>query len=250
MARFGFSNIEELLQFVNKNPEQEPAFWLALITSDVYVITLKPFKDDGSRNYDSLEIYTEKLLDLSERLPFFTSLEKLEEYNNGKSSYCKLNTADLFRKISEIPAVMNPGTTDKAISKVEISDILTVADDYNSDGIFGSHRGEIKYAKLSYSPDQLIKVLINFFEKRDKVNKAYFVSMIRNDMERILLIVDSAGSYRKLFKELSGHIAKHLYKDPLMMLSYETELAKEITQDINPFYTKVLKHRTDLMSFD
>lgn len=251
MFKFGFESLEELMHFVDEHPDQQPAFWLALITSDVYVITLRPFRSDGSKNYDELELYTEKLLDGSERAAFFTTLEKLEKYNNGKSQYCKLCAADLLKKISGLPAVMNPGTDEKEFSKVEVRDIITVAEEYSRSNALGNLTAdEIKYGKVQYTPEQLTKVLVSFFEKHDNVNRAFFVSMTGKDVERILLIVETAGSYRKLFNELSGQIAKHLYREPLMMLSYETELAKEVTQDINPFYTKVAKHRTDLMSFD
>lgn len=251
MIKFGFSNLEELLKYVEENPDQQTAFWLALTTSDVFVLSLKPFKDDGSRNYDALELYAERLTDGTLRVPFFTSLEKLERYNDGKSIYCRLNAADFFRKINGFPAVMDPGTTEKELSKDEISDMLTVTDNYKNDSVFWNQGGgEIKYGKLSYVPEQLTKVLISFFEKHDNVKRAFFVSMTRKDMERILLVVDAQGSYRKLFKGLADHTAKHLYRDPLMMLSYETELARQITQDINPFYKKVVKYRTDLMNFD
>jgi|AKZA01.1.fsa_nt_gi SseB protein. len=89
-------------------------------------------------------------------------------------------------------------------------------------------------------PEGLLEALKDIFSTMKKVKKAYFLLMVKNNVNKsYLLILDIDGNPNDIFPKIGAKAATYLTKEEALdFVVYNTSFGKSATADKRPFYSK------------
>lgn len=235
-------NLDELLKAAIKDPSKRSLFLQTLIKSDVYVICKNPVKQERNKAEGGvqLELITIQNPEGEVFIPFFTSYRALQQFAKRYVDCYKINCLRLFDLIQSASAVLNPNSYGKEFSSQEIKSILLIARNLKIKAISFDEADTISYRPVEHSIGHLTKAATKFLSKQPNVDRAFIMEMIKgSEKPQILLVLDMMGSTRKLFVPLSKYLSKIVKPDEhLAFISYEQDMGKKATENIDPFYVR------------
>ncbi len=235
-------NLDELLKAAIKDPDKRSLFLQTLIKSDVYVICKNPVKQERNKSEGGvqLELITTQNPDGEVFIPFFTSYHALQQFAKRYVDCYKINCLRLFDLIQSASAVLNPNSYGKEFSSQEIKSILLIARNLKIKAISFDEADTISYRPVEHSIGHITKAATKFLSKQPNVDRAFIMEMIKgSEKPQILLVLDMMGSTRKLFVPLSKYLSKIVKPDEhLAFISYEHDMGKKATENIEPFYVR------------
>ena len=251
MSGTGYSTLDEILGTVKSGQLPKQFLLNSLITSNVYVICTPNALKAGLMHDGILEVYAERAADGSPVVPVFTTVRELDSYAPVKVDHYKINGLELFRLINGVSAVLNPKSLNRKVTAEEITELVEDSDKPSKPWEYEFvNDGSVEYSRPSMTPESLKKLLMNFFSKNSNVEKAFIVGMTRKDEEeKLLIIVDAQGSYRKLFTETGRLITKTFGPSDVRFISYERPDVQDVANRFTAFYIKNSRLKSDRMVF-
>ncbi|EST10696.1 enhanced serine sensitivity protein SseB [Sporolactobacillus laevolacticus] len=89
-------------------------------------------------------------------------------------------------------------------------------------------------------PFELVNNLKNFFSNVGYVKSAYLLQMIRNNLDKsILLVIETDNDYNNAFDEIGAFASKFLKEDEVLdLVSLNSDFGQEAIRDQNAFFQK------------
>lgn len=235
-------NLDELLKAAIQDPSKRSIFLQTLIKSDVYVICKNPVRQERSRQEGGIqiELITTQDPDGNIFIPFFTSYRALQQFAKRYVESYKINCLRLFDLIQSVSAVLNPNSYGKEFSSHEIKSILMIARNLKIKAISYNEADIISYRSCEHYVGHITKAATKFLSKQPNVDRAFIMEMTKGcERPQLLIVLDMIGSTRKLFVPLSKYLSKITKpNDHLCFISYEQEMGKKATENIDPFYVR------------
>lgn len=236
--------LEFLLEVAIQNPHYRPMFYEKISGFEVFVIT-----DYGSyvdENNQSHSIKRLRKTDGSEIIPFFSTIEKLHEFEGKNALYSSMRIHELFDNIRGYEAVLNPGME---ISKeFSMKEVEFIADDkiFKPSREAGIGEGsEIIISTPDDYPQEMIERLKKLFEIEHEIEFAYLFQYSmeneENESPKYMVIIKTNGDFEKeagkAIIAIEGSLEKNARVD---FIEYDTSTGIEeiVEQYFIPFYVK------------
>ena len=188
--------LDELLKQAFENESQRPLFLEKLLDSYVYILGTSSVEHDGDAAHTLIEgsqvhIKSWNREDGSQVLPFFTSLEKLQQAIQYNENYLRLHTKSFFELTIGAYLVLNPNSdVSKEFYPKEVEGLL--------EGYFGPKPEAYEYTEdtqvllsqpLPY-PVGMVSRLSELLKTKVNVSAAYLAQMhdVKRDPEPTLVI--------------------------------------------------------------
>lgn len=204
-----------------------------------------------------IQFMTLKTQDGHHILPAFTNREELAKYDpDAKLQPVICNLAQYIEMITSeggpFALVIDPFGENIIISKEILKSIKAA-------GSGNTGEDQIRIADLKEQPEEIVRILKEFFDEEGTVEKAYIQLMKRGENVSFLLIVDkrfpdvaSDEELRSLKKDLYDRIAetirpafeRYVNSQPeyvgidLNITDYASKLGREVAEGREPFYIK------------
>lgn len=247
------NDLEKVLHKAAVDYNQAPAFYEELMESKIFVLG-KPESDDYDNEGDEFIFEKEQAViiqhwereaDQSPVVPFFTSLQMLQQTIDTDEPYLELSTVDLFQLTMGAPLVLNPNS-DFGM-EFEPEDIAVLLDTdlmVNSEHIL-DEQTEILLGHAKNVSEVFTLVLTEFFAKHSEVEAAYIGTIqIPEDDDKEHLMVGIQGRGR--FEEIIDIIIKKisLLEDDMMyeIVDFyvidkdDPDISQFMVENIAPFY--------------
>ncbi|HIP94696.1 MAG TPA: enhanced serine sensitivity protein SseB, partial [Leucothrix sp.] len=172
------NELEKALHKAAADNTQAPAFYEELMESKVFILG-KPEENADSGKFTLEEEqaliiqHWEREADKSPVVPFFTSLQMLQQAINDDEPYLELPTASLFQLTMGAPLVLNPNS--EFGMEFEPEDVAVLLDSdllVNSEHILDEET-EVLLGIPSEVPSAFNTVLSDYFAKHPQVESAY-----------------------------------------------------------------------------
>jgi SseB protein C-terminal domain/SseB protein N-terminal domain len=225
---FPENRLEALLMQAAKDPGTRPEFYKELLATDLFVLIIPGNHPHGryvAQEGDTLSI---KGINVEDRklIPVFTSERRLREYIQAQDNQAKLNGHALFSMIAAMNdgIVLNPGASfGKEFTHSEIVSLV--------DGsIFQSKQYTIaKETKVLLGmpkehPTKTINALLNYFQGKPQIKKAYFAQIHAPDSgepPHIIFAIQVDGDFHPIASDLGiifqGTLAEGEFADLIQL---------------------------------
>ena len=181
--------------------------------------------------------------------PAFTDEEEKEKWKGAEGKQNVVMTFDSFAQVLSAPDcdvkgfVINPFGKSVAFPTPMVQSLKKQKDERSG----GLTKREIKndenYELGDPDPDEypidMMAAMINFFNERDDVNKAFLRTFKRENDEKpsYLVIVDFDGNdMEEIFKGVSLAASPHLNGYELSMMPFSVQFAKNACNGVEPFF--------------
>jgi len=192
------NRLETLLRLAESEPAHRPEFCKRLLESNVFV--LGEAEDDEGVGEFMEESSTVALVswqegDGSETIPFFSSLETMQDSIEGDENYVELPARVLFEMTLGSKLVLNPHSEyGKDFYPDEINSLLASGILHESSQQIIESEGEVLMGQPEENPSQLIDSLTTLFSKHANVKAAYLALIQdRDEGEEANLIIGIQG---------------------------------------------------------
>lgn len=179
--------------------------------------------------------------------PAFTDWQELHRWQKDYKSNTVVLTFDEFATMilkdgcDAIGFVINAFNQNISFPKDQVASLAEQKKLHDTHGISRQEiksDSKIEIGKPKEEPKELLDGISEYFAKTPEVNAGYMMFMRKDEKISILIIVDFNGNEDEIFGKI-GEAAKPYLKDiPLAMVSVETPLGKNASQQTTPFYTK------------
>ena len=244
------NDLEKILHKAAADHNEAPAFYEELMESKIFVLG-KPEseKQDGKFTLEEEQAviiqHWERETDQSPVVPFFTSLQMLQQAIDTDEPYLELTTVDLFQLTMGAPLVLNPNS-DFGM-EFEPEDIAVLLDTdlmVNSEHIL-DEQTEVLLGHAENVSEVFTSVLTDFFAKHSEVEAAY-IGTIQipedDDKEHLMVGIQGQGRFEDIIDTIIKKIS--LLEDDMM---YETvdfyvidqddpDISQFMVENIQPFY--------------
>jgi len=243
------NNLEKTLHKAAKDHNKASAFYDELMESKIFVLG-KPEheKDDDKLRLDEEQSiiiqHWERGNDRIAVVPFFTSLEMLQNAIESDEPYLELSTVDLFQLTIGAPLVLNPNSN--LGMEFEPEDIAMLLDSSlmeNQKHIL-DQQTEVLLGHAENISDVFTSVLSAFFKKHSEVRAAYIGTIqipSDDDKEHLMVGIQGQGNLDSIIDTAIKKIS--LLEDDMM---YETvdfyvidkddpDISGFMLDNINPF---------------
>jgi len=251
MTDFPRNDLETAMQLAADDPVARPDFFVALLDARIYVIgdanTDLPDGEFRILEGDTLSVANFSFEDGQPYIPFFTSLEALNEAVSGETKYLSIGTRELLDSTRGNFLVLNPGQDiAKEFTPEEITSLL--------DGTPISSNGEYKLdenatvqiGQPAEEPVELIEALTRLFSRHSSVKRALLAQMLVEDKDKPLSLVialDVDGNTDNLLRDLEIVVPDTAPADrpvDIVFLGEANSLVDNYfqTSDVAPFYER------------
>lgn len=256
-------NLESLLKKAFDNEADRPVFLKSLLDSDVYVLgkssgatgkTIEHTLEEGSK----VQIKSWKKADDSMIIPFFSSLEKLQQAIESEESYMCLNTRSLFELTLGAHLVLNPHSeVAKEFLPQEVEGLLQGFYGPKPETYVYPEETSVLLGQPALYPDKMVAQLHKFFDESKLVSAAYLIQMhdVKRDPQPTLVIglllseQISVEAFRQEFGSQVGQIAYDslLQKMPIDLLYIDVAdkqgLSHYMLTETEPFYVQTQRKK-------
>ncbi|RTZ67802.1 MAG: hypothetical protein DSZ29_00075 [Aquificaceae bacterium] len=208
--------LEKALFNSASDENQAPKFYELLIQSNIFLLGTVIDKGDGTFNLDDNQEFDihhwEKEDDASPIIPFFTSLQILQQAIPDDSPYLEMPAAVFFEMTLGVSLVLNPNTDyGLELDADDVSILLNSDIDERDEDFEFDPETEMSLGKLTSFPQQLCKAITNVLSNYPEIETAYLASIYvpSEDREPHLLIgLQSAGELDEdMIKEIANSIS-------------------------------------------
>ena len=244
------NDLEKILHKAAADHSEAPAFYEELMESKIFVLG-KPESEKAQGEFTLEEEqaviiqHWERETDQSPVVPFFTSLQMLQQAIDTDEPYLELTTVDLFQLTMGAPLVLNPNS-DFGM-EFEPEDVAVLLDTdlmVNSEHIL-DEQTEVLLGHAENVSEVFTSVLTEFFAKHVEVEAAY-IGTIQipedDDKEHLMVGIQGQGRFEKIIDTIIQKIS--LLEDDMM---YETvdfyvidqddpDISQFMVENITPFY--------------
>ena len=243
------NELEKALHKAAADNTQAPAFYEELMESKVFILG-KPEENADSGKFTLEEEqaliiqHWEREADKSPVVPFFTSLQMLQQAINDDEPYLELPTASLFQLTMGAPLVLNPNS--EFGMEFEPEDVAILLDSdlmLNSEHILDEET-EVLLGIPSEVPSAFNTVLSDYFAKHPQVESAYLGTIqipADDDQEHLMVGLKGKGDLGEIIETAIKKIS--LVDD----IGYETidfyvidqddpDISEFMIENITPFY--------------
>ncbi len=243
------NDLEKALHKAAADNTQAPAFYEELMESKVFILG-KPEENPDSGKFTLEEEqaliiqHWERETDKSPVVPFFTSLQMLQQAINDDEPYLELPTASLFQLTMGAPLVLNPNS--EFGMEFEPEDVAILLDSdllVNSEHILDEET-EVLLGIPSEVPSAFNTVLSDYFAKHPQIESAYLGTIQipdDDDKEHLMVGLKGTGDLGKIIETAIQKIS--LVDD----IGYETidfyvidqddpDISQFMIDNITPFY--------------
>lgn len=243
------NDLEKALHKAAADNTQAPAFYEELMESKVFILG-KPEENPDLGKFTLEEEqaliiqHWERETDKSPVVPFFTSLQMLQQAINDDEPYLELPTASLFQLTMGAPLVLNPNS--EFGMEFEPEDVAILLDSdllVNSEHILDEET-EVLLGIPSEVPSAFNTVLSDYFAKHPQIESAYLGTIQipdDDDKEHLMVGLKGTGDLGKIIETAIQKIS--LVDD----IGYETidfyvidqddpDISQFMIDNITPFY--------------
>lgn len=243
------NDLEKALHKAAADHTQAPAFYEELMESKVFILG-KPEEnpDQGTFTLEEEQAliiqHWERENDKSPVVPFFTSLQMLQQAIDTDEPYLELPTASLFQLTMGAPLVLNPNSEFGMEFEPEDVAVLLDTDLMENSEYVLDEETEVLLGIANDVPEAFTDLLSNFFAKYPQVESAYLgtIQIPEDDDEEHLMVgLKGTGEMGKIIEIAIQKIS--LIND----IGYETidfyvidqddpDISEFMVENITPFY--------------
>ncbi|MBL0317296.1 MAG: enhanced serine sensitivity protein SseB C-terminal domain-containing protein [Flavobacteriales bacterium] len=241
------NKLEEALINAQNFPEEIPRFYEVLMQSQVYVIQEGEIPaEHGKRTLQTgykLRIRP-ILINQTDYLPIFSSLEKLKKNLTEEVGYIALNAVDLFQCISGANVVLNPGSQYGKLFSVEEIRSLAERSIFKPNELVIQETTEIKIGPPSEYPKQLVEALTRLFKQHKEVKRAWIAIYFNpksDEKPHTIIGIDASSNYKSICGKVGAIITNtHIPEPPVDIchISNSSGFGSYFLNESNPFYVK------------
>lgn len=248
------NELEKALHKAAADNTQAPAFYEELMESKIFVLGEPEEKEGLKKGEFTLEEeqavmiqHWERDTDNSPVVPFFTSLQMLQQAIPNDEPYLELKTTDLFHLTMGAPLVLNPNSEfGMEFDPEDIAILLDTELMLNSEHTLDEHT-EVLLGHPENVSNAFKSVLSDYFKGHSEVEAAYLGTIQipeDDDQEHLMVGIQGKGSFEKIIDTAIQKIS--LLEDDMM---YETvdfyvidqddpDISQFMVENIVPFYVK------------
>lgn len=243
------NDLEKALHKAAADHLQAPAFYEELMESKIFILGEPEEKDVGKFTLEEEQAliiqHWEREADQSPVVPFFTSLNMLQQAIDTDEPYLELPTAALFKLTMGAPLVLNPNS--EFGMEFDPEDVAVLLDTdlmVNSEHVL-DEQTEVLLGLPQNVPDEFTSLLAEFFSRQPQIEAAYLgtIQIPEDDnVEHLMVGIQGKGDFGKLIETAIQKIS--LLKADV---SYETvdfyvidqddpDISEFMLDNITPFY--------------
>lgn len=243
------NDLEKALHKAAADHTQAPAFYDKLMEANVFILG-KPEEDPETKSFTLEEEqaliiqHWERETDKSPVVPFFTSLQMLQQAIETDEPYLELPTTSLFQLTMGAPLVLNPNSEFGMEFDPEDIAILLDADLMTNSEHTLEEETEVLLGIPNSVPDTFTELLSELFAKHPGVESAYLGTIQipeDDDIEHLMVGLKGTSDFSKLIETAIHKIS--LVDD----IGYETidfyvidqddpDISEFMIENITPFY--------------
>jgi len=243
------NDLEKSLHKAAADNSHAPTFYEELMEAKVFVLG-KP-EDDNSGKFtledeQALIIqHWEREEDQSPVIPFFTSLQMLQQAIDTDEPYLELPTAALFQMTMGAPLVLNPNSEfGMEFEPEDIAELLDTDLMVNSEHLLDEET-EVILGIPEQQPEIFIEVLSTFFAQHKNIESAYLGTIhvpAQDDEEHLMVGIKGKGSLDKIIdtaiKKISvlEDLMVHDVVDFYVIDQDDQDISNFMVENITPFY--------------
>ena len=243
------NDLEKALHKAAADHSQAPAFYEELMESKIFVLGKPESENNGEFILEEEQAviiqHWERETDQSPVVPFFTSLQMLQQAIETDEPFLELTTIDLFQLTMGAPLVLNPNSEFGMEFEPEDVAVLLDADlMVNSQHVL-DEQTEVLLGVAENVSETFISVLTEFFSRHPGVKAAYLGTIQipeDDDKEHLMVGIQGNGPFNKIIDTVIQKIS--LLEDDMM---YETvdfyvidqddpDISEFMVENITPFY--------------
>lgn len=207
--------LEQALFNSASDEAQAPKFYDLLIESNVFILGTVTNKDDGTFNLNDNQEFDiqhwEKDEDQSPIIPFFTSLQTLQQAIPDDTPYLEMPATVFFEMTLGVSLVLNPNT-DYGL-ELDADDVAILLNSDLDDGeeeYDFDPENEMSVGKLKSFPRELCKAMTDVLSNYPQIETAYLASIYvpSEDREPHLLIgLQSKSDIENIIEKIANSIS-------------------------------------------
>lgn len=245
------NDLEKALHKAAADNTQAPAFYEELMDAKVFILG-KPEEDDTGKftleEEQALIIqHWEREEDKSPVVPFFTSLQVLQQAIDTDEPYLELPTSSLFQLTMGAPLVLNPNS--EFGMEFEPDDVAVLLDTdlmVNSEHLLDEDT-EVLLGMAKDVPEEFTSELSNFFGKHSGIEAAYLgtIQIPEEDNEEHLMVgIQGKGDFDKIIETAIQKISILKSELPYETVDFyvvdhdDPDISEFMIENITPFYIK------------
>jgi len=243
------NRLEELLRLAADEPAHRPAFYKALLTSDVFVLGRTARCNEGKLTLKSgsqIELQHWEKPDGTSIIGFFSSLTALQSGVGHEVPYLRLSARDLFEITLGTSLYLNPKAPyGKEFTPEEVNYLLKEGVDRKPIQRVVEKDTQVLLGKPAQSPTRMINSLRQLLTKHPGVKRA-FVSMMHdesiNDKPHLLVGVEVYGNIERVMRE-AGAVAVDTAPagevvDLVRITEDDVGVSQYFLREVTPFYER------------
>ncbi len=242
------NDLEKALHKAAADHSQAPAFYEELMESKVFILGKPEEEDTGKFTLEEEQAliiqHWEREEDKSPVVPFFTSLQMLQQAIDSDEPYLELPTASLFQLTMGAPLVLNPNS--EFGMEFDPEDVAVLLDNdlmVNSEYILDEDT-EVLLGTPENVPEKFTGMLSEYFSRQKEVDAAYLGTIQIGDEtdDHLMVGLEGKGDFSKIIETAIQKMSL-LEEDT----SYETvdfyvinqddpDISSFMLENITPFY--------------
>ncbi len=234
--------LETLLQQAATEPAHRPAFFRALLDASVWVPGSAP---ENAHNDDALDLEHWEKDDGTSVIPFFTSLEALNEAVEDEQAFVVMPTRELFAMTLGETLFLNARLpTGKEFMPREIEHLLSKEASPLSQQTLIEGDSELLLSEVAEPPAQMISSLTTLFASINTVKRAWICSLKEHaEGESSWLIgIEAVGDIEQII-QAAGSVATDTLPgdepvDICLIAENEPGISHFMTSHLTPFYER------------
>ena len=244
------NDLEKALHKAAADHNQAPAFYEELMESKIFILGKPEEENVGKFTLEEEQAliiqHWEREADKSPVVPFFTSLQMLQQAIETDEPYLELPTAALFQLTMGAPLVLNPNS--EFGMEFDPEDIAVLLDTdlmVNSEHILDEET-EVLLGIPENVPDSFTSLLSKFFAKYEQVEAAYLGTIQiteDGDAEHLMVGLQGKGDFSKIIETAIQKISllteddiKHETIDFYVIDQDDPDISEFMLENITPFY--------------
>jgi hypothetical protein len=244
------NDLEKALHKAAADHSQAPAFYEELMESKIFILGKPEEEDVGKFTLEEEQAviiqHWEREEDKSPVVPFFTSLQMLQQAIDDDEPYLELPTSSLFQLTMGVSLVLNPNS--EFGMEFEPDDIAVLLDTdlmVNSEHLLDEET-EVLLGMPENVSDSFTGVLTEYLSRQPEVEAAYLGTIqipAEDDQEHLMVGLQGKGSFEAIIDTAIQKISLLDESD----MSYETvdfyvidqddpDISEFMLENITPFY--------------
>lgn len=244
------NELEKALHKAAADHSQAPAFYDELMDAKIFILGKPEENDTGKFTLDEEQAliiqHWEREEDKSPVVPFFTSLQMLQQAIDTDEPYLELPTTTLFELTMGAPLVLNPNS--EFGMEFEPDDVATLLDTdlmVNSEHILDEET-EVLLGVPHDIPEEFTSVLSQHFAKHSQIESAYLGTIqipAQDDEEHLMVGIKGTGDFQKIIDVAVQKISLLKAEQPYTVVDFyvidqdDQDISDFMIENITPFYT-------------